>query len=153
MLATIGIVDCIFRRVGLRPSRFHSWAWETAVSLPSEWDGTERKRHRFFYSYCNLTVQHAVQCVGMFYASKSISKEKMFGGCFHPLSVHAAILYREVALRSINTELPELMFNSCNNITLTTSNRQANSMLNNILVRVQMESQVETWVRIPAVTA
>ena len=52
MLATIGIVDCIFRRVSLRPSRFHSCAWGTAVSLLSERDGTERKRHRFFYSYC-----------------------------------------------------------------------------------------------------
>ena len=48
MLATIGIVDSIFRRVGLCPSRFHSWAWGTAVSLPSERDGTEWKRHRFF---------------------------------------------------------------------------------------------------------
>ena len=53
MLAMIGIVDCIFRRVGLRPSRFHSWAWGTAVSLPSEWDGTKQK---FFDSYCKLKL-------------------------------------------------------------------------------------------------
>ena len=56
MLATIGIVDGIFRRVGLRPSRFHSCAWGMAVSLPSERDGTERKRHCFFYSYCNFSL-------------------------------------------------------------------------------------------------
>ena len=49
MLATIGIVDRIFRRVGLRPSRFHSYAWGTAVSLPSERDGSITV---FFYSYC-----------------------------------------------------------------------------------------------------
>ena len=85
----------------------------------------------------NLTIQHTVQCIDMFYAPKSISKEKMFGGYFHSLSVHAAILYREVALRSINSELQERMLNACNDITLTTSNRQTNSMLNNILVRVQ----------------
>ena len=44
MLATIGIVDCIFRRVGLRPSHFHSCVWGTAVLLPFQRGGTERKR-------------------------------------------------------------------------------------------------------------
>ena len=92
--------------------------------------------------FCDYITSQCSMQSNVFYAPKSISKEKMFGGYFHSLSVHAAILYREVALRSINTELQERMFNSCNNITLTTSNRQANSMLNNILVRVQMESQV-----------
>ena len=90
----------------------------------------------------NLTIQHAVQCIDMFYAPKNISKEKMFGSYFHSLSVHASILYREVALRSINTEFQERMFNTCNGITLATSNRQANSMLNNILIRVQTESKL-----------
>ena len=61
MLATIGIVDCIFRRVSLRPSRFHSWAWETAVSLPSEWDGTEQKHHRFL----TPTVKNGKQSGGI----------------------------------------------------------------------------------------
>ena len=55
VLATIGIVDCIFRRIGRHPSRFHFCAWGTAVSLPSERDGTERKRHRFSDSYCIYT--------------------------------------------------------------------------------------------------
>ena len=58
MLATIGIVNCIFHRVG--PSRFHSCAWGTAVSLPSERDGTERKRHRFFDSYGRLSIAIAM---------------------------------------------------------------------------------------------
>lgn len=117
--------------------------FNTAVQICEIMCSRETNRcQRLLLRLHNLTVQHAVQYVDMFYAPKSISKEKMFGGYFHSLSVHAAILYREVALRSINTELQERMFNSCNNITLTTSNRQANSMLNNILVRVQMESQV-----------
>ena len=33
------------------------------------------------------------------------------------------------------------MFNTCNGITLATSNRQANSMLNNILIRVQSQNK------------
>ena len=45
MLATI---DCTFRRIGLRPSGFHSCVWGTAVSLPSRWDRTEQNRHCFF---------------------------------------------------------------------------------------------------------
>ena len=52
VLATIGIVNCTFRRVGLRSSHFHSCVWETAVLLPSRWDGTERKHHDFFDCYC-----------------------------------------------------------------------------------------------------
>ena len=35
MLATIGIVDCTFRRIGLHPSRFHFCVWGTAFLLLS----------------------------------------------------------------------------------------------------------------------
>ena len=56
VLATTGIVDCTFRRVGLCPSHFDSCVWWTAVLLPSQWGGTEWKCHRFFffffYCYC-----------------------------------------------------------------------------------------------------
>ena len=41
VLATIGMVDCIFRRVGLHPSRFHFRAWGTAVLFSvdgAEWN-------------------------------------------------------------------------------------------------------------------
>lgn len=87
----------------------------------------------------NLTLQHAVQCVDMFY---SISKVKMFGSYFQSLVVHAPVLYRLVALRSVNSELQERMFNTCNDITLTTSNRHTSGILNDILVRVQSEAKV-----------
>ena len=52
VLATIGIVDCTFRRVGLRPSRFHSCVWGTAVLFPSQLGRTEWKHHCCFVSYC-----------------------------------------------------------------------------------------------------
>ena len=43
MLATIGIVDCTFCRVGLHPSRFHSCVWETAsLHVYLHFDGAER---------------------------------------------------------------------------------------------------------------
>ena len=48
VLAMIGIVDCMFRRVDLCPSRFHSCVWGTAVLLPSRRGGMERKHHHFF---------------------------------------------------------------------------------------------------------
>jgi hypothetical protein len=57
VLATIGIVDCTFRPVDLRSSRFHSCVWGKAVSLPSRRSVMERKRHRFFYSYCMATIK------------------------------------------------------------------------------------------------
>lgn len=90
----------------------------------------------------NLTLQYAVQCVDMFHSPKSISKEKMFGSYFHSLSVHAPIVYRLVALHSVNSELQEWMFNTCNDITLTSSNCHTSGILNNILLRVQSEAKV-----------
>ena len=50
MLATIGIVDCTFRRLpvaGLRPVPFPFFVHGTAVLLPSGLDGMEWKCHRF----------------------------------------------------------------------------------------------------------
>ena len=58
------------------------------------------------------------------------------------LSVHAPIVYRLVALRSVNSELQERMFNTCSDITLTTSNRHTSGILNNVLIRVQSEAKV-----------
>ena len=55
VLATIGIVDCTFRRIGLHPSCSRCCVWGTAVSLPSQRGGMERKRHLFLYnSFGNL---------------------------------------------------------------------------------------------------
>ena len=90
----------------------------------------------------NLSFQLAVQCIDTFHTPTSITKQKMFGRYFHSLSVHAPILYRQVALRSLNAELQERLFNTCNDITKTTSNRQANTILNNINIRVQSESKL-----------
>ena len=65
----------------------------------------------------------------------------MFGRYFHSISTHAPILYWQVALRSLNTELQERLLNTCNDITKTTCNRKADHLLNNIIIRVQSEAK------------
>ena len=50
MLAMIGIFDCTFHRISLRPSHVHYCVWGTAVLLPSQRGGRERKCHLFFFT-------------------------------------------------------------------------------------------------------
>lgn len=90
----------------------------------------------------NLTFKHSILCLELFGKTKSLTRRKMFGKYFHSISCHAAPLYRLVALRSLNTELQERLFNTCNDITKTTSNRQAAQLMNNIVIRVQQESKL-----------
>ena len=109
----------------------------TAVQISEVLYARETTRcQKAILRFHNLCFQHAAQCVDTFHTPTSITKQKMFGRYFHSLSVHAPVLYRQVALRSLNTELQERLFNTCNDITKTTSNRQANSILNNIIIRV-----------------
>lgn len=88
----------------------------------------------------NLTLRHAVFCNELFQAPKSITRRKMFGRYFHAISTHAASMYRLVALRSLNTEMQERLFNMCNDITKSTSNRHSSHVINNAVIRVQQES-------------
>ena len=60
------------------------------------------------------------------------------------MTTHAAPMYRLVALRSLNTEMQERLFNLCNDITKTTSNRQNSHLINNIIIRVQEEGDATT---------
>lgn len=116
--------------------------FNTAVQISDVMYSKETSRcQKAILRFHNLTLQHAIQCIDMFHTPKSITKRKMFGRYFHSISTHAPILYRQVALRSLNTELQEQLFNTCNDITKTTSNRKANHLLNNIIVRVQSESK------------
>ena len=48
------------------------------------------------------------------------------------------------SLRSLNSELQERLFNTCNDIAKATPNRQANSLLQNILIRTQAETHKHT---------
>ena len=102
---------------------------------------TSRSQKQILHFH-NVSFQHSVQRIDTFHTPTSITKQKMFGRYYHSLSVHAPILYRQVALRSLNAELQEWLFNTCNDITKTTSNRQANTVLNNIIIRVQSESKL-----------
>ena len=125
------------------PNSDHHLLFNTAVQISEVLYSRETSRsQKKILRFHNLSFQHAVQCIDTFHTPTSITKQKMFGRYFHSLSVHAPILYRQVALRSLNAELQERLFNTCNDITKTTSNRQANTILNNIIIRVQSESKL-----------
>ena len=98
--------------------------FNTAVQISEVMYSTETSRcQKAILRFHNLSLLHAMRCVDMFHTPNSITKRKMFGRYFHSISTHAPILYQQVALRSLNTELQEWLFNTCNDITKTTSNR------------------------------
>ena len=99
---------------------------------------------RTILRFHNVTFQHSVLCREMFPHPASVTKQKMFGNYFHTLSCHTATFYRIVALRSLNSEMQERLFNTCNEVTKATSNRQANNLMQNILIRTQAELQKYT---------
>ena len=117
---------------------FSTTAQISEVLYSRETSRSQKKILRFH----NLSFQHAVQCIDAFHTPTGITKQRMFGRHFHSHSVHAPILYWQVALRSLSAELQQRLFNTCNDITNTTSNRQANTVLNNIFIRVQSESKL-----------
>ena len=109
------------------PNSDHHLLFNTAVQISEVLYSRETSRsQKKILRFHNLSFQHAVQCIDTFHTPTSITKQKMLGRYFHSLSVHAPILYRQVALRLLNAELQERPFNTCNDITKTTSNRQAN---------------------------
>ena len=82
--------------------------FNTAVQISEALYSSETDRcQRAILRFHNVTFQHAVLCTDMFHTPKSISRRKMFGRYFHSLSTHAPIIYRQVAVRSLNTELQE----------------------------------------------
>ena len=69
----------------------------------------------------NLTFLHALQCSSLFASPKTITRRKMFGRYFHTLVSHAALMFRMVSLRSLNTEQHEKFFQQAKGITKGTT--------------------------------
>ena len=98
------------------------WFWPSCSPLFSSRDVNPQEIKRQYFASTILpfsTWPCALRCF------QSVSKQKMFESCFHSLSYHAATFYRFAFLRSLNSDLQERLFNTCNDITKTTSNRQA----------------------------
>ena len=92
----------------------------------------------------NISFQHGMLCAKVFNKPTNITHRAMFGRYFHSLTTHAPIVYRTIALRSLNTENEERMFQQMKQITLTTSSRRPNGILRNALLRIQEESATQT---------
>jgi len=71
---------------------------------------TTRCQKAILHCFHNLCFQHAAQCIDPFHTPTSITKQKMFERYLHSLCVHAPVLYRQVALRSLNTELQKCLY-------------------------------------------
>ena len=69
-----------------------------------------------------------------------MSKRKMFGKYFHSIITHAPIL---ISLRSLNAELQERAFGQANAICRSTSNYHPDHIVNNVVVRFQIEANRE----------
>ena len=63
----------------------------------------------------------------------------MFGRYFHSLVSHAALMYRIVSLRSLNTEQHERLFQQAKGISKRTTNHHAEHVITNIVQRLQFE--------------
>ena len=88
----------------------------------------------------NISYVHGNLCVATFAQTRSVTTRRMFGNYFHSLVCHSALTYRQVNLRSLNTEYQERMFGQASNITKQCSNNQPQHVIDNATLRIQAES-------------
>ncbi len=84
----------------------------------------------------NISFIHGMLCIQVFGQPQKMTSRKFFGRYFHSLTSHAAVTYRLISLRSVNTETQERMFQTAKGITRSTSNRHADHI---VIQRVQEE--------------
>ena len=78
-------------------------------------------------------------CIQKFGTLKTMTRRKFFGRYFHSLTTHAALTYRLISLRSVNTETQERMFQASKAITRATSNKHPEHIITNIIQRLHEE--------------
>ena len=81
------------------------------------------------------TFLHAMLLINNFKNPKTITKRKMFGKCYHALTVHACDQYRIINGRSINAESDERIFNIVKTLANKTSNHHAHNVISNVYIR------------------
>ena len=92
--------------------------YRTAVEMSSFCYMHESQRtQRTILRMHNISFLHAYLCTVLFSNPKSTTRRRMFGRFFHSLTVHAALLFRIISLRSLNTEQHERMFQKAKGIT------------------------------------
>ena len=89
----------------------------------------------------NLLFIHGMLCIQKYGIPKAMTSGKFFGRYFHSLTCHAALTYRQISLRSVNTETQERMFQASKSITRTTSNQHPDHIVTNIIQRLHEEQE------------
>ena len=89
----------------------------------------------------NCMWLHHETCTKLFPKTHSLRREKLFGSYLHDLSTHAAQQYEVVCLRSVNAECQERLFGQAKKIALNTTNRQAEHVIPEIMLRLQMKQR------------
>ena len=128
----------------LNPNDKLTELYGTAVEIANLCYAHEDQRtQRSILRMHNITFLHAHLCAVLFSIPKSTTKRRMFGRYFNSLTAHAALLFRIVSLRSLNTEQHERMFQKAKGITKATSNNHAQHVITNIIQRLQFEEGSE----------
>ena len=96
-------------------------------------------RHTAF-SDCTTSLTFMENSVDIFSKTTTVTQRRMFGNYFRSLICHSAVTYRQVNLRSLNTEYQERMFGQASNITKQCSNNHPQNVIDNAVLRLQAES-------------
>ena len=111
---------------------------KTIVTVSEILYATDDKRSpRQILRLYNSTWLHHELCNDLFPNPKSIPRTKLFASYLHALSNHAAQQYEIICMRSTNTEHEERLFGQAKKTALNATNRKPNSIIPNILLRLQ----------------
>lgn len=91
----------------------------------------------------NQTFIFAVLCKIVFGTPKKMTSRKFYGTHFHSLTTHAPEVYRVFCLRSVIPEQEERGFGDLRRISENTSNRQAEYVIDNAVMRFNAQQNDE----------
>ena len=115
---------------------------ETAVEMSDIMYADENKRSpKLIFKFHNVTWLHFELCKELLSSPKSLTHRKMFGMYLHAISVHAPSQYEIVNLKTTNTEHEERLFGQAKDIAQKASNRQPNTVIPSILLRIQAKQE------------
>ncbi len=104
-------------------------------------DDSERTPKNILRLY-NLTWLHYELCTDIFSSTSTISHKKMFGIYLHSIVHHAPFQYEILCLKSANTEHEERLFGQAKGLVQGTTNRQPQTVIPNVLLRLQAKRTV-----------
>ncbi len=112
--------------------------FETAVEISEIMYAQENKRSpKLILKFYNATWLHFELCKELFHSPKAVSLRRMFGIYLHSITVHAPTQYEIVNIKSTNTEHEERHFGQAKDLAHRASNRQPNTIVPTILLRIQ----------------